>query len=109
MNKLKKFWGWIVLAITAILGIIVFVDRKKTTNVLKKTQNKIDSNEKEIAKLDGKIETVQEERKELTVEIEKQTDKIEDLKTQKENITIAERTTEDAVANIKKRTKRNKK
>jgi septal ring factor EnvC (AmiA/AmiB activator) len=107
MNKLKKFWGWIVLAVTAIIGILIVVDKNKTNKTLTKTKDKIDSNKKSIDKLEGKIEKVQEERKVVEKEIVNQEEKIETLK--KTEITVPTRTTEEAVANIKNRTKRNKK
>lgn len=107
MNKLKKFWGWIVLAVTAIIGILIVVDKNKTKKTLTKTKEKIDSNKESINKLEGKIEVVQEERKVVEKEIATQEEKIDKLKNTE--ITVPTRTTEEAVANIRKKTKRNKK
>lgn len=108
MKTIKKYWtiivGFVVMLLT--LGLVT-----KLTSESKETKldEKIDENENEVSKLEGKVEVIETERVQVKEQIEKHEELIEALEEKKENIIVEERTVTDAKDNIIKKTKRGRK
>jgi hypothetical protein len=108
MKTIKKYWtiivGFVVMLLT--LGLVT-----KLTSESKETKldEKIDENENEVSKLEGKVEVIETERVQVKEQIEKHEELIEALEEKKENIIVEERTVADAKDNIIKKTKRGRK
>jgi septal ring factor EnvC (AmiA/AmiB activator) len=108
MKTIKKYWtiivGFVVMLLT--LGLVT-----KLTSESKETRldEKIDENENEVSKLEGKVEVIETERVQVKEQIEKHEELIEALEEKKENIIVEERTVADAKDNIIKKTKRGRK
>ena len=95
------------------LDILFIFSKKNTSKKLQETKKKIDNNNIEINKLDGKIEHVKEEKKQVKKTVKKQKEKIENIKKQKTVIPKKDKTAltkEEAVKvakeNILRRTRK---
>jgi TolA-binding protein len=108
MKTIKKYWtvivGFLVMLLT--LGLVT---KKLSESKETKLDEKIDENENEVSKLEGKVEVIETERVQVKEQIEKHEELIEALEEKKENIIVEERTVADAKDNIIKKTKRGRK
>ena len=108
MKTIKKYWvvivGFLLMLLTLGVATKKLSNRKQT-----KLDEKIDENENEVSKLEGKIEVIETERVEVKEQIEKHEDVIEALEEKKENIVVEERTVADAKDNILQKSKRGRK
>ena len=71
MKLIKKYWKLIAGAIAGILGLLFIFSKKNTTKKLEKTKKKIDNNNKEITKLDGKLEHEKQEKAKVKKTVKK--------------------------------------
>ena len=108
MKMIKKYWAVIVGMIIMIITLGT-ITKKVSDTKTKKFDDAIDDNENEVAKLQGKVEVIEEQRVEVKTEIVTEKKVIEDLKQQKETIKPASRPTAAAKQNILNKTARNKK
>jgi hypothetical protein len=108
MKTIKKYWvvivGFLVMLLT--LGLVT---KKVSESKETKLDEKIDENENEVSKLEGKVEVIETERVQVKEQIVEHEDVIEALEEKKENIVVAERTVADAKDNIINKTKRGRK
>jgi len=108
MKTIKKYWvvivGFLVMLLT--LGLVT---KKVSESKKTKLDEKIDENENEVSKLEGKVEVIETERVQVKEQIEKHEELIEALEEKKENIVVEERTVADAKDNIINKTKRGRK
>lgn len=102
MNKIKEVWGWIVVGVGAIIGILLYVIQAKQKKInalnakaaLADTQKKADLVEveikqhlannatldKEVVELNKSLEALEQKRKEITAtEKNKSTDEVENF------------------------------
>ena len=107
MKTIKKYWLAIVGLIAAIVGVI-FMANNNSEKKRKKLDDAISDNKQQVDELQGKIEVVEEQLKEVAQEIIQQEVVIEKLEEAKENIVVEERTVAEAKENILAKTKRNR-
>ena len=65
MKLIKKYWKLIIGILAGIFGAIFIFSKKSTTKKLQKNKQKIDSNNKSIQKIDGKLKYVTDEKAEI--------------------------------------------
>ena len=108
MKTIKKYWsllvGFLVMVLT--LGIVT---KKVSSNKETKLDKKIDDQEKEVTKLDGKVEVIETERIQVKEQIKTHDELIEALEDKKQNIVVDELNVIDAKSNIIKKSKRGRK
>lgn len=108
MKTIKKYWA-VIVGFLVMLLTLGMVTKKVSNRKETKLDEKIDENENEVSKLEGKVEVIETERVQVKEQIEKHEDLIEALEEKKENIVVEERTVADAKDNIIKKTKRGRK
>ena len=108
MKTIKKYWA-VIVGFLVMLLTLGMVTKKVSNHKETKLDEKIDENENEVSKLEGKVEVIETERVQVKEQIEKHEDLIEALEEKKENIVVEERTVADAKDNIIKKTKRGRK
>ena len=85
MKLIKKYWTWILGIIGTVIGIL-FLTKKYNDRKLTKTAKQIDDNNQKIDKLDGKIDVIQDQRKDAVENVNQIKDDIKELEEQKDNI-----------------------
>jgi len=108
MKTIKKYWA-VIVGFLVMLLTLGLVTKKVSESKETKLDEKIDENENEVSKLEGKVEVIETERVQVKEQIEKHEELIEALEEKKENIVVEERTVADAKDNIIKKTKRGRK
>ena len=63
VQMIKKYWIKLTAAVLGLFGIIWLISKLFTSNKLKKSKEKIEDNEKKIAKSEGKSEVIETQRK----------------------------------------------
>ena len=109
MKTIKKYWAIIVSGIIALFGLLIITNQKKTSNKLKKSDDAIDTNNIETAKLEGKISVIETERVEVKKEIETHHELIENLEIKKSKVAPIVKDTVAAKENILAKTSRRSK
>jgi preprotein translocase subunit YajC len=109
MKLIKKYWAIILGVIVTLFGLLVITNQKKTAKKLKKSDDAIDTNNIEAAKLEGKIEVIEAERVEVKKEIETHHELIENLEIKKSKVSPAVKDTVAAKENILAKTSRRSK
>jgi len=85
MQTIKKYWMWIVAFIGTVIGVL-FLSKKYNQKQIDKTDKKIDTNNQNIDKLDGKIDVVEDQKQTAIQNAEQIQNQIDDLKEQRAEI-----------------------
>ena len=110
---IKKYWKLIVGAIAGIFGLIFLFSKKSNDKKLTETKKKIDSNNSNISKLDGKIEEVKKQKvvaKKKAATTKTKITETKELKKKpvpkKKKTTSKKTQVKSAAANIRKKTRK---
>lgn len=104
MNKIKKYWKYIILSITSFFGIFTIFLKLFSNTKLSKTKQQLDDNTSKIQIIKGKTEFINAEKTKIKSKIIHTKQKITNLIKNKKNIpTKKNKTVKESKYNIIKK------
>lgn len=99
---MKKFWSYIKVIASAIVGVflIVFI-KKKSEEEVKTVQKDIEKNNNKIKNLKEKREQLERKKDKIKHDVDKRRIKINDLKKEREKVKVEENSVTDALKHLK--------
>jgi hypothetical protein len=110
MKTIKKYWAIIVGAILALFGIAVAAKKKHDNKQQAKTAKQIDANNQQVDIITGKVDAIEDQKKQVKQDIAQLISDVKNLKDKKQTATVTTtKTAKRAKENILSKTNKRKK